>query len=148
MYMGFSITSHHVVVDSTVRPPPLFLSYFLPLDLASEICTDWQSWGQYLNIQFILGQSLLHSFVYVALAVSNIILTCLICLYLSMEIRRWFLQEVQRSWCSFMRLSESSISRPMTMHMRTLPFWSAFHTGSKSQAAFQLNSINSPLRSS
>jgi hypothetical protein len=41
---------------------------------AGEICTDWQSWGQYLDIQYILGQSLLHSVVYVALAVSNITL--------------------------------------------------------------------------
>ena len=37
---------------------------------AGEICTDWQTWGDFLAIRLILGQSLLHSFVYVALAVS------------------------------------------------------------------------------
>ncbi|KZP21056.1 Cl-channel protein [Athelia psychrophila] len=36
---------------------------------AGEICTDWKTWGEFLSIRFILGQSLLHSFVYVTLAV-------------------------------------------------------------------------------
>ena len=83
--MGSSTTSRHVVVGLMVCP-----YYFLPLLLrlihagastAGEICTDWQSWGQYLNIQYILGQSLLHSFVYVALAVSSITLTTFSDLY-------------------------------------------------------------------
>jgi predicted membrane-bound dolichyl-phosphate-mannose-protein mannosyltransferase len=82
VYMDSSITSRHVVVGLMVCR-----YYFLLLLLrliragastAGEICTDWQSWGQYLNIQYILGQSLLHSFVYVALAVSSITLTTLL----------------------------------------------------------------------
>lgn len=42
-----------------------------PALLASEICTDWKTWGEYLSIRLILGQALLHSFVYVALAVNR-----------------------------------------------------------------------------
>ena len=75
VYMGSSIISHHVVVDSRVRN--LFFVFHLQFTYrrpAGEMCTDWQSWGQYLNVHYILGQSLLHSFVYVALAVSSIIL--------------------------------------------------------------------------
>ncbi|KDQ61345.1 hypothetical protein JAAARDRAFT_149999 [Jaapia argillacea MUCL 33604] len=35
-----------------------------------EICTEWRTWSQWLNVQSILGQSLLQSFVYMALAVA------------------------------------------------------------------------------
>lgn len=73
--MVFFTTSRHAAVDSmaghisyleTASP---FCNHFL---LAGEICTDWQSWGQYLNIQVIVAQSLLHSFVYVAFAVRSL----------------------------------------------------------------------------
>jgi len=78
VYMDSSTISRRVVVDLMVcRFLLLVLDVFdSPVVIpAGEICTDWKSWGQYLNIQIIIGQSLLHSFVYVALAVSNIILT-------------------------------------------------------------------------
>ncbi|KAF8889352.1 Cl-channel protein [Infundibulicybe gibba] len=35
-----------------------------------EICREWQTWSEYLNVRFIFAQSLLQSFVYVALAVA------------------------------------------------------------------------------
>ncbi|PPQ91494.1 hypothetical protein CVT25_013751 [Psilocybe cyanescens] len=34
-----------------------------------QICTAWQSWGDYLNIHSILGHSLLQAFIYVVLAI-------------------------------------------------------------------------------
>ncbi|KAF9031391.1 Cl-channel protein [Hymenopellis radicata] len=34
-----------------------------------EVCTQWQSWSEFLGVRFIFAQSLLQSFVYVALAV-------------------------------------------------------------------------------
>jgi hypothetical protein len=37
--------------------------------LAGQVCHDWQSWGEYLGINSILGQSLLHSFAYILLSV-------------------------------------------------------------------------------
>lgn len=37
--------------------------------VAGEVCTSWQTWSEYLNITSILGQSLLQSLIYVALAV-------------------------------------------------------------------------------
>jgi hypothetical protein len=36
---------------------------------AGEICNEWQSWSQYLNVRSTIGQSLLQSFVYIALGV-------------------------------------------------------------------------------
>lgn len=71
--MGSSTTSPAVAAALTVghlitRLHPQFLTRSMKY-LAGEICTDWQPWGEYLKIRFILGQSLLHSFVYVALAV-------------------------------------------------------------------------------
>ncbi|PCH36364.1 Cl-channel protein [Wolfiporia cocos MD-104 SS10] len=35
-----------------------------------EVCTQWQTWSEYLHIRFIFAQSLLQSFIYVALAVA------------------------------------------------------------------------------
>ncbi|KAK7685663.1 hypothetical protein QCA50_011007 [Cerrena zonata] len=35
-----------------------------------EVCTEWQSWSQYLHVRSILGQSVLQSFVYIALAIA------------------------------------------------------------------------------
>jgi hypothetical protein len=37
--------------------------------LAGEVCRDWQSWGVYLGINSILGQSLLQSTTYILLSV-------------------------------------------------------------------------------
>ena len=37
--------------------------------LAGEVCRDWQSWGVYLGIDSILGQSLLQSTAYILLSV-------------------------------------------------------------------------------
>ncbi|KAH8075851.1 chloride channel [Cristinia sonorae] len=37
---------------------------------AGEVCTEWQSWSQYFHVSFILGQSLLQSSIYIALAVA------------------------------------------------------------------------------
>jgi len=34
-----------------------------------EICTEWQTWSQFLNVRSILAQSLLQSFVYVVFAI-------------------------------------------------------------------------------
>ena len=48
------------------------LAALLPTELslsAGEICTEWQTWSQYFHISAILGQSLLQSFIYIALAV-------------------------------------------------------------------------------
>ncbi|CAK5273784.1 unnamed protein product [Mycena citricolor] len=39
------------------------------LKLPGELCTEWKTWGEYLGVNFVLAQSLLHSFVYVSLAV-------------------------------------------------------------------------------
>lgn len=36
---------------------------------SGEICTSWQTWSEYLNVTSILGQSLLQSLIYIALAV-------------------------------------------------------------------------------
>ncbi|KAJ7460664.1 Cl-channel protein [Mycena latifolia] len=35
-----------------------------------EACTEWRTWAEFLGVRFILAQSLLHSFVYVSLAVA------------------------------------------------------------------------------
>ncbi|KAJ7623517.1 Cl-channel protein [Roridomyces roridus] len=35
-----------------------------------EVCDAWLTWGEYLNVQMMFSQSLLHSFVYVSLAVA------------------------------------------------------------------------------
>ncbi|KAJ6624915.1 Cl-channel protein [Mycena sp. CBHHK59/15] len=35
-----------------------------------EACTEWRTWSEFLGVRFVLAQSLLHSFVYVALAVA------------------------------------------------------------------------------
>lgn len=37
--------------------------------LAGEVCRDWQSWGVYLGIDSLLGQSLLQSTAYILLSV-------------------------------------------------------------------------------
>ena len=37
--------------------------------LAGEVCRDWQSWGVYLGIDSMLGQSLLQSTAYILLSV-------------------------------------------------------------------------------
>jgi hypothetical protein len=39
--------------------------------LAGEVCRDWQSWGVYLGIDSILGQSLLQSTAYILLSVRH-----------------------------------------------------------------------------
>ena len=40
--------------------------------LAGELCVEWHSWSQTLRIRSLLGQSLLHSFVYVVLSVGSL----------------------------------------------------------------------------
>ncbi|KAI0272312.1 Cl-channel protein, partial [Gloeopeniophorella convolvens] len=35
---------------------------------AGEVCQDWQSWGEHIGVSSILGQSLLHSFIYILLS--------------------------------------------------------------------------------
>ncbi|KAJ7080270.1 Cl-channel protein [Mycena crocata] len=37
---------------------------------SGEVCTEWRTWGEYLGVRFVFAQSLLHSFVYVSLAVA------------------------------------------------------------------------------
>jgi hypothetical protein len=44
--------------------------------LAGEVCHDWQSWGVYLGIDSILGQSLLQSTAYILLSVREFLLLC------------------------------------------------------------------------
>ncbi|KAI0079343.1 Cl-channel protein [Panus rudis PR-1116 ss-1] len=34
-----------------------------------EVCTEWQTWSQYLHVSSILGQSILQSFVYIILSI-------------------------------------------------------------------------------
>ncbi|KAJ6561232.1 Cl-channel protein [Mycena vulgaris] len=36
---------------------------------SGEVCTEWRTWSEFLGVRFIFAQSLLHSFVYVSLAV-------------------------------------------------------------------------------
>ncbi|KAK7031437.1 chloride channel protein [Favolaschia claudopus] len=36
---------------------------------SGEQCDDWMTWGEFLGVRFVLAQALLHSFVYVSLAV-------------------------------------------------------------------------------
>ena len=38
---------------------------------AGEVCTSWQTWSEYLSITSIFVQSLLHSLIYIALAVRS-----------------------------------------------------------------------------
>lgn len=38
---------------------------------AGEVCTEWRTWSEFFNVRFILAESLLQAFVYVALAVSR-----------------------------------------------------------------------------
>lgn len=38
-------------------------------NLAGEVCYEWQTWSEYLNIRWIFVQSLLQSSIYVLLAV-------------------------------------------------------------------------------
>lgn len=38
------------------------------MHVAGEICTDWQTWSQFLNIRLLLGASLLQTLLYVSLA--------------------------------------------------------------------------------
>ncbi|KZT07272.1 Cl-channel protein, partial [Laetiporus sulphureus 93-53] len=35
-----------------------------------EVCTEWQTWSEYLHVRSILGQSILQSFIYTGLAVA------------------------------------------------------------------------------
>ncbi|KAF8196803.1 chloride channel [Mycena galopus ATCC 62051] len=35
-----------------------------------EVCTEWRTWSEFFGVRFVLTQSLLHSFVYVVLAVA------------------------------------------------------------------------------
>ena len=44
--------------------------------LAGEVCRDWQSWGVYLGIDSILGQSLLQSTAYILLSVREFPALC------------------------------------------------------------------------
>ncbi|KAJ7746724.1 Cl-channel protein [Mycena maculata] len=37
---------------------------------SGEACTAWLTWSEYLNVEFVFAQSLLHSFVYVTFAVA------------------------------------------------------------------------------
>jgi len=37
---------------------------------SGEACTEWRTWSEFLGVRVVLAQSLLHTFVYVALAVS------------------------------------------------------------------------------
>lgn len=39
--------------------------------IAGEICQEWQSWGDYFNVQSILGHSLLQASIYAVLSVRN-----------------------------------------------------------------------------
>lgn len=39
-------------------------------EAAGEICREWQSWSEYLNVNSIFAQSLLQSAIYIALSVS------------------------------------------------------------------------------
>ena len=60
----------YVVVVWTVSIEPL--NVWPPSHVkrsVGEICTSWQTWSEYLNVTSILGQSLLHSLIYIALAV-------------------------------------------------------------------------------
>lgn len=43
--------------------------------VAGEACTAWLTWGEYLSVDSVLAQSLLHSFVYVSLAVSGLFMS-------------------------------------------------------------------------
>ncbi|KAJ6581159.1 Cl-channel protein [Mycena capillaripes] len=37
---------------------------------SGEACTEWKTWSKFLGVEFVLAQSLLHTFVYVSLAVA------------------------------------------------------------------------------
>jgi chloride channel 3/4/5 len=54
--------------SSGILPVSLTLISILNI-LAGEICTEWHSWSQTLRVRSLLAQSLLQSFVYMALAV-------------------------------------------------------------------------------
>lgn len=132
MYMDFSIINQHAAVDSTVRPHRVSSLFLYPLNAvhtAGEICTDWQTWGQYLNIQFILGRSLLHSLVYVALAVR-----------IMSAFQKWFsfgLCAGGVCWecCCACADICALVSRMTTVLLAVLiVLCSAFHTGSECQS--------------
>ena len=38
---------------------------------AGEVCNEWQTWSEYLHVNSIFGQSLLHAAIYIALSVSS-----------------------------------------------------------------------------
>jgi hypothetical protein len=52
-----------------VDPIPSFMYVTYKVLLAGGVCRDWQSWGVYLGIDSILGQSLLQSTAYILLSV-------------------------------------------------------------------------------
>ncbi len=62
------------------RPYVCSLRLDLKLALAGELCREWRAWSEVFNIRFIFVQSLLHSFIYVSLAVSNLDPNCCDCL--------------------------------------------------------------------
>jgi chloride channel 3/4/5 len=43
---------------------------FLEIFIVGEACTEWRTWSEFLGVRLAFAQSLLHSFVYVSLAVS------------------------------------------------------------------------------
>jgi hypothetical protein len=71
MYAGVSVESDRVLCRSGTYVDLFAASISLRIFLAGQVCHDWQSWGEYLGISSILGQSLLHSFAYILLSVCD-----------------------------------------------------------------------------
>lgn len=59
-----ALTVFFISVFLRRRAPLIYL-------IAGEICQEWQSWGDYFNVQSILGHSLLQASIYVVLSVRN-----------------------------------------------------------------------------
>jgi hypothetical protein len=66
---SFGIRSSAAPEWSVCEPHSLIYACDLYSLLAGEVCHDWQSWGVYLGIDSILGQSLLQSTTYILLSV-------------------------------------------------------------------------------
>ncbi len=54
--------------------PIMYVTY--KVLIAGEVCRDWQSWGVYLGVDSILGQSLLQSTAYILRSVREFPLLC------------------------------------------------------------------------
>lgn len=67
--MGSSTIKSHAVAVWIVGHQLTCLYFFLITILAGEICDQWHTWSEYLNVQSILGQSLLQALLYIALSV-------------------------------------------------------------------------------